>query len=429
VKWLIEHWPRKLVAILGAALIWVTMSVSDKAQRTFPAVPVVLTNEPDGAALESAQIPGLPSGLTIPVTLEGSSDELHMLRPDELRVVTDAAEHAETWVASLGIGNIRRGKTLEKLPDGLRLVGPFEVLLRMGSAETVELPVLLVPPPESTAPSGYEVVGVYPQRLTVNVHGPRKWLQQVADTGVALQVSWSHLPQTGQQSLREQVNRGFNEIVIGLPLSQLSLSLPFVTSPLRLSSDLTDELEIVMVRKRSLNLAEKLPIQVQYPAASIEQLNIQTAPLTAGDAVEVKYGQPFLSYPLKMIGVSTDFLQAITPFLTVQVVCAPDTQTGFLPVEIELSTISAARKEFLSIVRRRQPRTPSAMLNARFDTYRKRLKIVDELGGVVDIRSFLDASTGIDIQLKDKQPSDTIYLPQTNLSNNGLTAAPQGTQK
>lgn len=422
MKWLTEHWPRKLVALLGAALIWITMSVSDKTQRTFPAVSVVLTNEPDGVALESAQLPGLPAGLTIPITLEGNSDDLQSLKADDLRVVTDAAEHSETWVAVLSTANIRRGKTLERLPDGIRLAGPFEVLLRMGSAEAVELPVLLIPPPEGTLPSGYEMVGIYPQRVTVSVRGPRKWLQQVSVTGVSLQVSWSNLPETSQQSLREQVTRGANEIVTSFPLTQLSLSLPFVTDPLRLSSDLTDEIEIVMVRKRPLDIPEQLPIQIQFPAATADRFNSRTTMLAPSDSLEVKGSQSFLSYGLKAAGVSIDFLEAITPFLTIQVVCIPDPQTGSLPVGIELSTKPAVRKEFLSIVRRRHPRTPSAMLNARFESYRQRLKIVDEIGKSVEIHSSLDREGGIEIQLQGQPKSANIEAPHSSLSNGAQSA-------
>src|SRR5580704_2432523 len=88
----IRHWPRKLVALITAIVVWFLVSQTITITRTLSDVPVRITNVPPDKTVQGL----LPNGLLskrISVTITGSKSILQDLRPTDIEVVINADGH------------------------------------------------------------------------------------------------------------------------------------------------------------------------------------------------------------------------------------------------------------------------------------------------------------------------------------------------
>lgn len=101
----IHQWQRKLMAVLLAAFIWLSMSQSIITTKTIPSVPVRIINLPAGKTVEGL----LPNGFLskrMTLTLSGTKEIVENLEPGDFEVVLDATDHMHDWLVHITKKNL-----------------------------------------------------------------------------------------------------------------------------------------------------------------------------------------------------------------------------------------------------------------------------------------------------------------------------------
>ncbi len=83
------HWPRKLLSLLLAILIWVVANNSMTTTKIFNNIPVRVVNLPKEKTVEDLQVNGRLNRRVI-LTLTGNEGALNELMGRDLEVVIDA---------------------------------------------------------------------------------------------------------------------------------------------------------------------------------------------------------------------------------------------------------------------------------------------------------------------------------------------------
>src|SRR5580700_5301799 len=92
----IEHWPRKLVSILLAVMIWLVVNRTITSTHSIRNVPVRIMHIPPGKTVEGIQTNGrLTKGMT--VTLAGNKELVDKLSSADLEVLVDATNQPDEW--------------------------------------------------------------------------------------------------------------------------------------------------------------------------------------------------------------------------------------------------------------------------------------------------------------------------------------------
>lgn len=102
---IINHWQRKLVAILVAVIVWFIVSESIMTTKTIHSVPVRVINLPANKTIEGL----LPNGFLsrrITLTLTGSKEIIDQLEPGDLEILLDAAGQSNDWIVHISGKNL-----------------------------------------------------------------------------------------------------------------------------------------------------------------------------------------------------------------------------------------------------------------------------------------------------------------------------------
>jgi hypothetical protein len=104
-KIFVEHWPRKLVSILLAVIIWLVVNHTLTATRNISNVPVRVVHLPPGKTVEGMQASGrLAKKLTL--TVVGNKTLIDELTPSDLEIVIDAADKSDEWIITVSKKNL-----------------------------------------------------------------------------------------------------------------------------------------------------------------------------------------------------------------------------------------------------------------------------------------------------------------------------------
>ena len=96
----IDHWPRKLVALILAFITWLVVNQTLTATRNMNNIPVRIINIPQGKTIEGIT-PNGRLAKKITLTLVGNKTILDELTPYDLEVELDAAGKPEEWIATI----------------------------------------------------------------------------------------------------------------------------------------------------------------------------------------------------------------------------------------------------------------------------------------------------------------------------------------
>ena len=104
-KLFIENWPRKLISLGLAIIIWIVVNHSITITKTFHNVPVKIINIPKDQMVEGLSLNNyLKKKITL--TLTGNKKALEDLIGSDLKVIIDASEKGDEWVVSITTNNL-----------------------------------------------------------------------------------------------------------------------------------------------------------------------------------------------------------------------------------------------------------------------------------------------------------------------------------
>src|SRR5690606_2340401 len=89
IRFLIENWPRKLISLILAMIIWMVVSHSMTVTKVVPNIPVRVANLPSDKTIEGMQVSG-HLNKRISLSIIGHKTALESLSSKDLEVVIDA---------------------------------------------------------------------------------------------------------------------------------------------------------------------------------------------------------------------------------------------------------------------------------------------------------------------------------------------------
>ncbi len=170
-KLFIDNWPRKLLSILAALIIWLVVNQSITDTKIIRNVPIRIVNLP----LDKTITGLLPNGILnkrITLTLSGTKDVIDELEPGDLEVLIDASsiDHAE-WIVQITKKNLISLNPSIDLHNHITQVSNNEFVIKISRLITAKVPIT-INKPVGEPPQGYEYLDIWPQRLQQTITGP-----------------------------------------------------------------------------------------------------------------------------------------------------------------------------------------------------------------------------------------------------------------
>lgn len=316
----VKNWPRKLVALISAIIIWFLVSQTLTVTRTISDVPVRIINLPP----DKTAIGLLPNGLLnkrISVTLSGSKSALQDLNPSDFEVVINADGHKESWIAPIGKRNLvslNQGLDLRKDVKDVRANDQF---IKLSKLITEEIPVTITKP-IGDPPKGYQFLDVWPKYLRQKVSGPEEKVHELKQKGIDLTFNLNRISQADLDSLYEKEQK--DEISFLIPDLWKKVAIPFKENTLEpLNDPRADLLRIDFLKQELLFLSDELPITIYFPLKYSQEINPQNYSLALNDIVQKIYGLKCLKLPVYVRDVSHLFLDVVRDNLLLIIVAAP----------------------------------------------------------------------------------------------------------
>lgn len=382
-KILFQNWQRKAVAIASALILWFFVNRSITDTKTIPNVPIRIINLPP----EKTIVGLLPNRLLskrVTLTLNGTKDIIQELEPGDVEVLLDVSSaDSNEWVVQIGKKNLISLNPSINLTNHITQVAHSEVILKLSRLVTAKIPVTVMPP-LGEAPTGYEYLDIWPQKLTQSVCGAEEEIQSLKSEGLKLTINLSDITKGDLDNLKtSQSNMHDDEVSFLVPEKWRKVVLPVFNHIVEEINDPeAQSLRIDFLRKEVLSLNKELPIRVFYPIENSSIINPSTHPLALNDFVLKKNDLTFCSMPLYIHDVSRLFLNIISENLGIVVVAAPKNERDVLLWSLEIIDPHELEDRYVAflLANTKQGQSASfkrreAVLRKRFREYMARLRV------------------------------------------------------
>lgn len=399
-KIFINNWPRKLVSFILAIIIWILVSHSMSATKTFHNVPVKIINIPPGKTIEGLQ-DNLFLNKPLTITLTGNKNVLEDLTGADLEIILNAEGKSNDWIIYLNPKNlVCLNPDIDIQKSVSKIVHP-SIILKITDITTQKIPIH-VTQPIGEAPKGFLFLDIWPYQLYVTVSGPTEVVNILKTKGLKLTFNLNDISKKElEQTLADSSNQ--DTISFQIPNSWKKMSLPMISStPIEIDDPQAKFLKIDFAKHELLPLERAIPITLFYPVKTSNTLNPDTFTLATNDFIKKKNGIKMITQPLFAHGVSRLFLDIVKDMLQIVIIAtsqnskeSPLWNVQFIyPHKLEDRFVEkimqdASNVEFEGV----QPHLREEYLRNRFRSYMNRFRIFtpENQKLLLDIR--MDANT------------------------------------
>jgi hypothetical protein len=383
IRLFIENWPRKLISLILAMIIWMMVSRSMTVNKVIPNVSVRVSNLPADKTIEGMQINGILSK-RISLTLIGHRDALDEISAKDLEVVIDAKDKSQEWIATIDKKNIVSLNPDFDVAKQVSRILPVEMIVRQSKLIRERIPIT-VTQPIGEVPKGYQYLDIYPYELSVNVKGPEEAVKRLKNRGLKLTFNLNDISQENLDTLQSS-NRAdkTDEISFFVPDSWKKISLPLLSeTPIEIDDPLAKALRIDFSRQDLLPIGFSIPVTVFFPPNYSNTLNPETYKLATNDFIAKKNGIKVFNAPLYAQGVSRHFLETVKDMVQMVIIASPKSERETLlwnaqfmyPHELEDKYVAKVMSESNDIVYDVQPHLLEDYLRNRFRSYMNRFRL------------------------------------------------------
>lgn len=400
---LTENWPRKLISLIAAILIWAIVSHSISLTRVLSPVAVTVVNAPPGYIFAGIQQNGV-FDRTLSISVSGDKAAIESLRPGDLSLVLDASDQTTEWVAQLSSADLRSTRPEISLGRRLQLVSPREVIVKMSPVVSERVPVFFTEP-VGEPPAGYQCLDVFPRKLYVSLSGPEDQIKRVKAQGLALTLDLGTISKEELEWLEQQIGSGKDEISLPIPGRWLRVRVPFSNEMVTIDDPEAAHARILFVREQLLPLNAPLPITVFYPVASLDTWNPEDNPLVIEGPLKRLHGQTVIDRPLYVSGVSRTFLDLLRGNLTLLITARPDPTTGHLPWGFQAMDLRTLENKFLKrvVAESPGPLPREESIRARFRAYLRKFEMLTGPDRIFRAQ-VTSAADGLHLKLEEALP-------------------------
>jgi hypothetical protein len=400
MKIFVQHWPRKLLAILLSTVIWFVVNHSLTSTRTINNIPVRIINIPAGKTVEGMQ---LNHRLTkkLNITLVGNKNVLDELTPYDFEIVLDAQGRPDEWIASIGTKNIVSLNPEIDIAGGVKRVYHPNLLIRMTTVVTDKIPIIITQP-IGEAPRGYQFLDVWPYRLSLTATGPESVIRQLKMKELRITFNLSDISKAQLDEIAQASEDQNSEVVSFIvPEQWKQINIPALSAnPLEINDPQAKMLRIDFIHCRSIPIDAPIPIALYFPPDTAQKYNPTNVTLALDSLVKNFNGINLITYPLHAHGTDQLFLDIVRNRLQIIIIVSPkadkqqlDWSLQFInPRQLENIYVSTLMSDVSDAdIRLMQPPPREEYLRNRFRSYMNRLQLFK-----ADESKF-----GLLIQLKD----------------------------
>jgi len=380
-KWVFQNWQRKLVALIGAVMVWLFVNHSIIETKVIPNVPIRVIKLPPEKTIMGL----LPNGYLkkrISLTVSGTRDIIQELEPGDLEVVIDASMiDRDDWIVRIGKKNVKSLDPDIDLAHHLTYVSHNEFVIKLTRIITAKVPLIIVDPIGET-PKGWEFLDIWPRKLTQTLSGPAEEIQRLKSKGLKLQFDLSKISEEDLEELQKEKSGPYrDEVSYPVPEKWKKVRIRFRNNALEDVNDPeVESLHIDFLKKDLLPINRDLPLRVFYPLEYSTIINPQTYPLTTSSKVEERNHLFVFTFPLYVKEVSRLFLDVIRDRIEISLVAAPRAERAVLEWSPEIITPSDLEDTYVAymIANYSKERNGYSQLNLTQDMenmYRKRFHL------------------------------------------------------
>jgi hypothetical protein len=395
---LFEQWPRKILSLFLAALIWVVANHSMTTTKIFNNVPVRVLNLPEGKTVDDLQLNGMLNKRVI-LTLTGNERALNELTSKELEVLIDAHDTPEQWIATVTKKNLLCLNQNIDIAKAVNRIAPLDLILKKSTLLTERIPISIAPP-TGEAPRGYQFLDIFPYQLYVTATGPEETVRKLKTKGTTLLFHLSDLSRADLDSIWSKT--GQEKISFVIPQAWKKVSLPGISDTLVTIDDpQASFLRIDFLRQELIALEVPIPVSIFFPAKYSNTLNPETYSLATNDLIVKKNGIKTISLPLYAQGVDRLFVDTVKEMLQIMIIAAPKNEQEKLswnahfafPRELENRYVARILAEARNEGETLSPRLYENYLRNRFRNYMTRFRLYTQKEKKLSLNIELQANT------------------------------------
>ncbi len=397
----ITHWPRKLIAFLGAIVTWFLVSHSISITRTIPDVPIRIINLP----ADKTVVGLLPTGVLnrrIAVTLTGTKSAVEGLTPKDIEIIINAEGKKESWITTIDkktLGDLSPEWDLKK---EISSVEGGELFIKLSKLITEEIPVTITGP-VGEAPEGYRFLDIWPKNLIQKVSGPEEQVVALKKRGLELTFNLNKISRDELDGLHDvQSGSVTDEISFFVPDEWKQIAIPFCDYALEpLNDPRAKYLQIDFIKQELVPLDIQLPISIFFPLKYSDTLNPQTYSLTPGPLIEEKNGLRLLKTPLYARDIGRFFLNTVKDNMQLMIIAAPKEVDPILDWTIEFVDMDDLENRYVATALdyledntdEQRPKYTEEYLRNRFHKYVRHFTLFTEDGQPFELEPTLNQNT------------------------------------
>lgn len=378
-RFFIGNWQRKIVAIISAIILWFFVSNSITETKILPNIPIRIVNLPADKTIEGL-LPNRLLSKRVTLTLSGTKNVIQELEPGDLEVLLDVSQaNSDNWIVTIGKKNLISLNPSIDLTHHVTQVDHAEFVLKISPLVTAKIPVRILKP-SGDAPTGYEFLDIWPEKLMQTVSGPAEEIEVLKNKGLDLTFNLSEVTKTDLEVAKGLKPLGGNEVSFVIPDKWKTLSIPSLNL---VAEELNDPeaklLKIDFLKKEYLLLEKDIPITVFYPLNVSELLNPQVAPLLQNEWIVSKNDILRIRKHFYLKDVSRLFLQVVSENLNVVLVAAPRSERKTLQWSLQVVNRHQLEDQYVSLMHANEQgnyfKRKDEVLRKRFREYVQRLRL------------------------------------------------------
>ncbi|NGX61087.1 MAG: hypothetical protein K940chlam9_00567 [Chlamydiae bacterium] len=389
----IRNWPRKLVALITAIVVWLLVNQTLTVSRTLVELPVHVVNLPPDKTVVGLLSNGLLNK-RITVTLTGDKSTVEDLRSTELEVLINAAGHDESWIATIDKRSLVSLNPELELRKHITEVTANDLLIKVSPLITEEVP-LTIHKPIGNPPKGYQFLEIWPKHLYQKVSGPEEQVKGLKEKGLELTFSLNWISQAELEALYEKQGRR-DMIIFSVPAEWKKVAIPFKENTLEpLNGPRAEFLRIHFLKQKLIPLNLEIPITIFFPVSYSKTINPQAYSLATNDIVQRKEGLKRLTLPVYIKDVSRLFLDVVRDNMLLIIVAAPEDLQGNLHWTIEFVDEKALENAFVEAslkeqeeqlgIKEKLPSSTEEEIRDRFRAYLRKITLLNAEGQPLEL--------------------------------------------
>jgi hypothetical protein len=350
-KIFINNWPRKLISLIAALVIWLVVNQSITDTKIIRNVPIRIVNLPIDKTITGL----LPNGILskrITLTLSGTKDVIDELEPGDLEVLIDASsiDHAE-WIVQINKKNLISLNPNIDLHNHITQVSNNEFVIKISRLVTAKVPVT-VNRPIGDPPPGYEFLDVWPQKLMQTITGAEGEVQKIKENGLEVTFNLNDISKDELDSIKSpQQGLQNDEVSFFVPNKWKQVAVPFYNTIFEEINDPEAQtIRIDFLRQELLPVDRQVPIRVFYPLKNIAKINPETFPLQSSAPIVQTEGISVLNAKLYAKDVSRLFLDVVSDNIELVIIASPTSERELLQWSVEIIDPRQLENTYLALL-------------------------------------------------------------------------------